>query len=102
MKKEGKYLGQIPGGRTKSDDNNGSDTWKNENVSAINYQHSDGNGATQPFYLFTQAELQFLIAEVNLRFLNDEGKAQNAYNAGVTADFEARSMSGQEAGIFWR
>lgn len=98
-KKEGKYLGQIPGGRTKSDDNNGSDTWKNENVSAINYQHSDGGGATQPFYMFTQAELQFLIAEVRLRFMNDESGAQSAYNAGVTADFNARSMGGQESGI---
>ena len=62
---------------------------------AINKNKKEG----KYFYLFTQAELQFLIAEVNLRFLNDEGKAQNAYNAGVTADFEARSMSGQEAGI---
>lgn len=96
---EGVYLGQIPGGRTLSDDYNGSATWHNENVSAINYQHSDGSGATQPFYIFTQAELQFYIAEVYMRFFNDEANAQTAYNAAVSADFSTRNMSGQEGNI---
>lgn len=89
---EGKYLGQIPGGRTKSDDYNGSDKWENSNVSAINPDHSDNSGATQPVYFFTQANLQFLIAEVKLRFMADESGAQEAYNKAVEADFTTRNM----------
>ena len=98
-KKDKTYLGQIPGGREKSDDYNGSEKWMNQNVSAINFKHSDGKGATQPVYFFTQANLQFLIAEVKLRFMNDEAGAKAAYENAVKADFAARSMTGQESDI---
>ncbi|MCS2938176.1 hypothetical protein [Bacteroides faecis] len=50
----------------------GTDNWKNKNVSAIDYSI----GATKPVYFFTQAELQFLIAEVYARFLNDDANAK--------------------------
>ena len=53
-------------------------------------------GATKPVYFFTQAELQFLIAEVYARFHNDDANAKSAYEAGVTADFAVRGFAGQE------
>lgn len=98
-KKDNKYVGQIPGGREKSDEYNGSDKWMNQDVSAINHAHADGKGAVQPVYFFTQANLQFLIAEVRLRFMNDEAGAKTAYDNAVKSDFEARSMGGQETEI---
>lgn len=70
----------------------GTDNWKNKNVSAIDYSI----GATKPVYFFTQAELQFLIAEVYARFHNDDANAKSAYEAGVTADFAVRGFAGQE------
>ena len=73
----------------------GTDNWKNKNVSAIDYSI----GATKPVYFFTQAELQFLIAEVYARFLNDDANAKSAYEAGVTADFAVRGFTGQESTI---
>lgn len=98
------YVGQIPGGKTRSQEINSD--WKNKNVSAFNYAHSNNNptpsinrGATQPVYFFTQAELQFLIAEVQLRFNNNEAAAKAAYERGVAHDFEVRGMAGQEDNI---
>ena len=91
------YVGQIPGGKTRSQEINSD--WKNKNVSAFNYTHSDNSGATQPVYFFTQAELQFLIAEVQLRFNNNEAAAKAAYERGVAHDFEVRDMAGQEDNI---
>ncbi len=93
----GTYLGQIPGARTKSDEWNGAAKWLNANMSAINYKHSDGNGAVQPVYFFTQANLQFLIAEVKLRFMSDEHGANEAYDKAVKADFEARGMKDEDS-----
>lgn len=98
-KKDNKYVGQIPGGREISDEHNGSDKWLNKDISAINPNHSDGKGAVQPVYFFTQANLQFLVAEVKLRFLNDAAGAQIAYVNAVKADFEARGMAGRENDI---
>lgn len=80
---DGKYVGQLPGGKTHMQSILGTDNWKNKNVSAIDYSI----GATKPVYFFTQAELQFLIAEVYARFHNDDANAKSAYEAGVTADF---------------
>ena len=74
----------------------GTDNWKNKNVSAIDYSI----GATKPVYFFTQAELQFLIAEVYARFHNDDANAKSAYEAGVTADFAVRGFAGQENTIW--
>ncbi|MDR0891052.1 MAG: SusD/RagB family nutrient-binding outer membrane lipoprotein [Mediterranea sp.] len=93
------YVGQLPGGKTHMQEILGVDNWKNKNVSAINYIDP-----AKPVYFFTQAELQFLIAEVYVRFLNDDTAAQKAYEAGVTADFmvrskEVSSLAGKESAI---
>lgn len=53
--------------------------------------------ATKPVYFFTQSELQFLIAEVYIRFINDDAKAKAAYEAGIEADFAARGLTGADA-----
>lgn len=50
--------------------------------------------ATKPVYFFTQAELQFLIAEAQLRFNNNDAAAKTAYEAGIEADYSARGLSG--------
>jgi hypothetical protein len=96
-----KYVGQFCGAKVdlaswrKSE---GSD-WKNADVSAINYSLFDGTGATRPAFLFTQAELQFLIAEVEYRFNNDNAAAKTAYEAAIAADFSARGISGADTFI---
>lgn len=95
----GEYVGQIPGAKADMKDWNvgyGGYTWENEDVSNVNYELYDNSGRTRPAYLFTQANLQFLIAEARYRFMNDEAGAKSAYEAAVTADFEARGMGGQE------
>lgn len=89
---DGKYVGQLPGGKTHMQSILGTNDWKNKNVSSIDYSI----GPAKPVYFFTQAELQFLIAEVYVRFLNDDARAKNAYTAGVTADFTVRGLAGQE------
>lgn len=61
---------------------------KNSSVSELNYF------PTKPVYFFTQAELQFLIAEAELRFNSDDAAAEAAYEAGIDADFSARELSG--------
>ncbi len=60
----------------------------NNNVSELKYF------ATKPVYFFTQAELQFLIAEVQLRFNNNDAAAKVAYQAGIEADYSARDLTG--------
>lgn len=90
---EGKYVGQIPGAKADVKDWSSSHDWKNKDVSAINYDLYDGNGVSRPAYLFTQANLQFLIAEVKLRFMNDDAGAKSAYEAAIRADFAARGMA---------
>lgn len=83
------YVGAIPGGHDVAGN-------KNADVSAINVTIAK----TKPVYFFTQSELQFLIAEVNVRFLNNDAAAQRAYEAAITADFAARDMEGQENAMF--
>lgn len=61
---------------------------KNGTVSELNYF------PTKPVYFFTQAELQFLIAEVQLRFNHNDAAAKAAYEAGINADYSARGLSG--------
>lgn len=89
------YVGQIPGAKTRMKEWNNSVAWKNEDVSEINTDLF----AAAPIYVFTQSELQFLIAEVALRFGNDDARAKTAYEAGVTADFASRGMEAQAAGF---
>lgn len=94
---EGKYVGQIPGAKADTKDWTSSKDWKNKDVSAVNYDLYDGSGVSRPAYLFTQANLQFLIAEVKYRFLNDEAGAKAAYEAAIQADFSTRGMGGDAA-----
>lgn len=74
------YAGELPGSKAALNK-------KNADFSFLNYY------ATKPVYFFTQSELKFLLAEVYLRFYNNETKAQAAYEAGINADFAARSMT---------
>lgn len=90
---DGRYIGQMPGGKTGTRGALGNSNWMNRNVSNINYSI----GVTKPVYFFTQAELQFLIAEVYLRFMNDDANARAAYERGVTVDFALRGMAGRES-----
>ena len=86
------YYGQLPGCKTLMGPWSGGEAadWKNENVSNIKYSEV----AAAPIYLFTQAELQFLIAEVQLRFNNNATAAKAAYEAAVEADFASRGVKG--------
>ena len=68
-------------------------SYKNSDVSTINYDITHD----MPIYLFTQSELQFLIAEVQMRFGNNEAAAKTAYEAGVKADFDLRDTAGADA-----
>ena len=79
------YVGQIPGAKTMY--KSWGVDWKNKDVSAIDYTPA----MSAPIYLFTQSELQFLIAETQLRW-GDKAAAKAAYEAGVLADFASRSV----------
>ena len=82
----GEYVGQIPGAKTVY--KSWGVDWKNKDVSAIDYTPA----TFAPIYFFTQSELQFLIAETQLRWGN-KAAAKAAYEAGVAADFASRGMS---------
>ena len=85
------YVGQFPG--SKQEPKIVGTSYKNQDVSAINYDVTH----SMPIYLFTQSELQFLIAEVYYRFSNNAVAAQTAYEAGVAADFSLRGIAGSDA-----
>lgn len=86
------YVGLYPG--SKQDNVFWSNsTPKNADVSAIKYDVTHD----MPVAFFTQSELQFLIAEAQLRFNNDDAAAQAAYEAGVTEDFIYRGMAANAA-----
>ena len=86
-----KYVGQIPGAKTRMKEWSGSD-WKNKNVSKIDYTPTHA----MPIYFFTAAELNFLIAEVEIRFNSNNAAAKDAYEAGVKADFASRKVEGAD------
>lgn len=94
---DGKYVGEIPGTKNAIKEWVGSDNWKNKNVSNVNYKLHNNTGATRPGILFTQANLQFLIAEAKLRFLNDEQGAKTAYENAIKSDFAFKGFSGADA-----
>lgn len=96
--KTGDYVGQIPGAKALSKTWNGGD-WKNVNVSAVNYKLFDGSGVERPAFLYTQANLQFLIAEAYLRFDNNDAAAKDAYEAAIAADFNAKGIAGYDTFI---
>lgn len=87
------YVGQIPGSKTRMKEWNNNVAWKNEDVSELNTEKF----AAEPIYVFTQSELQFLIAEVALRFNHDSAKAREAYEYGVMSDFNSRGMGDKAA-----
>jgi len=89
--KDNSYVGQLPGAKTKMGTWTGlGANYNNTYVSFIKYATS----TAMPVYMFTQSELQFLIAEVQLRFNNNASAAKAAYEAGVTADFASRGVDG--------
>ena len=89
--KAGEYVGQIPGAKTRMKEWSGKD-WKNENVSTIDYAPTHD----LPVYFFTVAELNFLIAEAEIRFNSNNAAAKAAYEAGVKADFASRGIDGAD------
>ncbi|MFR9523393.1 MAG: SusD/RagB family nutrient-binding outer membrane lipoprotein [Rikenellaceae bacterium] len=89
---DGEYVGQMPG--AVMDSVTWDSDWGDDSVSAINYDLFDGSGSSRKAFIFTQANLQFLIAEVEYRFNNDSAAAKSAYEAAVTADFAARGIDG--------
>lgn len=87
---DGTYFGQMPGAKTVEAGWLGltAATYNDKAVSNINYAVMQD----APVYLFTQAELQFLIAEVQLRFFNNDSAAKAAYEAGIATDFANRGV----------
>ena len=84
------FVGQFPG--SKQEPAIVGTSYKNKDVITINYDVAHD----MPIYLFTQSELQFLIAEAQMRFNNNASAAKAAYEAGVEADFALRGVSGAE------
>lgn len=84
------YFGQMPGAKTVEAGWLGltAATYNDKAVSNIDYDIM----IDAPIYLFTQAELQFLIAEVQLRFFDNDDAAKAAYEAGIAADFANRGI----------
>lgn len=89
----GKYAGRIPGSHQEKT------SWEKAHGSydKIGYFSTLKYYTTAAVQLFTQAELQFLKAEVYAKYLNDDASAKAAYEAGVRADFDTRSISGADA-----
>lgn len=88
------YVGQLPGCKTKMGEWTGlGSNYNDKYVSNINRAPAKA----MPVYLFTQSELQFLIAEVQARFINNDAAAKAAYEAAVNADFESRGIAGADA-----
>jgi len=87
------YVGQMPGCKTLTGDWLGIGSQYNDTyVSNINRAIAKA----MPIYLFTQSELQFLIAEVEARFNNNDAAAKAAYEAAVKADFASRGIDGAD------
>lgn len=89
-KYDNSYTGQIPGSKTKTPGWLGLTTseYQDDRVSNIKYDLF----RAAPVYFYTQSELQFLIAEVELRFNHNDAAAKAAYEAAVRADFESRDV----------
>ena len=88
---DGTFVGQFPG--SKQEPAIVGTSYKNKDVSTIDYDVCHD----MPIYLFTQSELQFLIAEVQMRYNNNAAAAKAAYEAGVAADFALRGTAGADA-----
>ena len=87
------YVGQLPGSKTLTGDWLGIGSGYNDTyVSNVNRTPAKA----MPIYLFTQSELQFLIAEVQARFNGSDAAAKAAYEAAVKADFNSRGIAGAD------
>lgn len=84
-----KYVGLMPGSRTLYQDWDGTKMY-NKDVSTINTDVA----RAMPIYVFTKSEIDFLKAEVELRFNNNAAAAKADYEAGVKADFASRGVDG--------
>lgn len=89
LKETSKYVGMMPGSRTLYQDWDGTKIL-NKDVSTINTEVA----RAMPVYVFTESEIDFLMAEVALRFNNDVDAAKDFYEAGVIADFASRGVDG--------
>lgn len=87
----GTYEAEMPGSKLlyKSWNSNGK-SLMNDDVSQID----EATAAAMPVYFATVSEVEFLKAEVELRFNNDAAAAKADYEAGVTADFTSRGIAG--------
>ncbi|MBQ9667529.1 MAG: SusD/RagB family nutrient-binding outer membrane lipoprotein [Prevotella sp.] len=86
------YVGLYPGSKQENNFWGGSAP-KNADVSTISYDKSHD----AKICFFTQSELQFLIAEAQLRFNSNDAAAKTAYEAAVTEDFSFRGMADKVA-----
>lgn len=92
--KYNEYVGQLPGCKTLMGEWLGIGSAYNDTyVSNINRAPAKA----MPIYLFTQSELQFLIAEVEKRFNSNDAAAKAAYEAAVSSDFASRGIDGADA-----
>lgn len=88
------YVGLLPGCKTLMGEWTGlGSNYNDDYVSNVNR----ATAKAMPIYLFTQSELQFLIAEVEKRFNSNDAAAKAAYDAAVTADFNSRGIDGAAA-----
>lgn len=85
----GKYVGLMPGSRTLYQDWDGTKMY-NKDVSTININVA----RSMPIYIFTVSEVEFLKAEVELRFNNNAAAAQAAYELAVESDFLSKGVAG--------
>jgi len=95
--KDGKYVGQIPGAKTTEPGwlSLSTSEYTNDYVSNIDYDVYKAS----PVYLYTQSELQFLIAEAQIRINNDITAAAKSYEAAISNDFASKGVSGVDAFI---
>ena len=87
-----KYAGLMTGSRTLYQDWDGTKMY-NKDVSTINVDVA----RAMPIYVFTKSEIDFLKAEVELRFNGNKSAAKADYEAGVKADFASRGVDGADA-----
>lgn len=87
--KDNTYVGQIPGAKTVEAGWLGLSTaaYQDNMVSNVKYDVMKSSG----IYFMTVAEVEFLKAEVELRFNNDDDAAQEAYEKAVNYDFASRN-----------
>lgn len=89
------YYAQLPGSKINQSAWMGltAANYNQKMVSLVDYD----SFRDAPITFYAQSELQFLIAEVQLRFNNNDGAAKDAYEAGVAADFAYRGAGDASA-----